>query len=102
MFKNFAGPSLVALAELLHTTPAAILEGVGFQVPEGPFSSPKLVARADSGQEEIPLPPEPPDGHLAWIDKASPEQPAILEGKAALAEIKKALASNRKIWLIVK
>jgi transcriptional regulator with XRE-family HTH domain len=100
--QKLAGPSLVALAELLQTTPEALLTGVGFKVPEGPIPTHKLVARVANEADIIPLPPEPPEGHLAWVEKTTPEQPHVLEGKAALAEIKKALASGRKIWLVVK
>jgi len=99
---NLAGPSLVALAELLLTTPEALLTGEGFKVPEVPSSTQKLVVRVGSEKRTVPLPPGPPEGHLAWVEKATPGRANVLGEKEALAALKKALATGRKIWVLVE
>lgn len=71
-------------------------------MPEGPFPPHAYFVRIADEAEIIPLPPAPLEGHLAWVEKADPGQPRILEGKEALNEIKKALASKRQLWLVVK
>jgi transcriptional regulator with XRE-family HTH domain len=99
---NLAGPSLVALAELLQTTPEALLTGVGFHVPQEPVLAQKRGVRVGHEKRTIPLPPEPLEGHLAWVEKTDPSQPRILENAEALKEIKRAIALKRKLWIVVE
>lgn len=98
---QIAGPSLVALAIVLGTTPDALLTGVGFAVPEEPPSSHHEGAGFSKRQSLI-LPPEPPDGSLTWIEQTMPDKPTVLEEKRALAELKRAIEDKRNIWVVVK
>lgn len=99
---NLAGPSLVALAELLLTTPEALLTGEGFKVPEESISTQKLVICIGSEKRTVPLPPGTPEGHLTWIEMAKPGNANVLGEKEALAALKKALATRQKIWVVVE
>ena len=100
---KLAGPSLVALAELLQTSPEAILTGKGWRLPS---------AEADAGfsgrasepyaEDLIHLPPHPSGGQAIWMSREDPRGYQALEEVRLLAKLKKALTEGRSIWVIVE
>lgn len=99
---KLAGPSLVALADLLQTTPEAILTGKGWALPvTGPGESRSLVAEA-YGNDLIQLPVPAEKGALIWIPRNAPAEIQELDLRHAQARLRKALTEGRAVWIVVE
>ncbi len=100
---KLAGPSLVALAKLLQTTPEAILTGKGWVVPSVELDAKRGNRAAEPYADDlIHLPPRASAGKAIWIPREAPEGFHTMEPAIVLAKVKKALAEGQSVWVIVE
>ncbi len=100
--EKLAGPSLVALAMVLQTTPEAILTGVKWERPD-PASTPTASNRAAEpyASDLIHLPAPSSTGEALWIPREAPERHQVMGLPEVQAEIQKALRRGRPVWVVV-
>ena len=100
--EKLAGPSLVALAMVLQTTPEAILTGIGWERP-GPGSTVASSNRAAEpyAADLIHLPSAPTAGEAVWMPKEDPDRAQIMGKQVLQVELKKALSEGRPVWVVV-
>lgn len=99
--QKLAGPSLVALAELLFTTPGALTTGQGFKLPEVPTKAPHLAVEIE-GSLIVPLAESPKPGQVMIVSAEATERPRVLGQEDAFKEIQAALATDRRVWVIIR
>lgn len=100
---KLAGPSLVALAKFLQTTPEAILTGEGWELPSlEPVSGQRDRAAEPYADDLIHLPPPPTGGQAVWVPRRAPEDHHTLDTNQTLARLKRALAEGQSVWVVVE
>ena len=99
---KLAGPSLVALAQILQTTPQALLTGKGWELPApDPAGVPGDRAAEPYAADLVHLPVAPKVGQALWMSRANPEEHQTMDPRQVQAELKKALAEGRPVWVVV-
>jgi transcriptional regulator with XRE-family HTH domain len=100
--EKLAGPSLVALAMVLQTTPEAILTGVKWERP-GPSPTPTASDRAAEpyASDLVHLPAAPKAGEAVWVSRDAPDHHQAMGNRMVQAELKKALGKGRPVWVVV-
>jgi transcriptional regulator with XRE-family HTH domain len=99
---KLAGPSLVALAQTLQTTPDALLTGKGWVLPAtDPVEILRNRAAEPYAADLVHLPAAPKVGQALWMPWGSPEEHQAMDQKQVQAELKKALAEGRPVWVVV-
>ncbi|WP_285605912.1 helix-turn-helix domain-containing protein [Geothrix edaphica] len=100
---KLAGPSLVALAKLLQTSPEAILTGKGWALPSAEPGGEGSDRVAESYADDlVHLPPSrASEGQAIWIPREAPGDFEEMKATLILAKLKKALAEKRPVWVIV-
>jgi transcriptional regulator with XRE-family HTH domain len=100
--EKLAGPSLVALAMVLQTTPEALLTGAGWDRAVSGNSSDKANRAAEPyAADLIHLPAAPSVGEAMWVSREAPEHHQAMEPREVQAELKKALHDGRPVWVVV-
>lgn len=99
---KLAGPSLVALAQILQTTPEALLTGKGWELPASdPVDVRKNRAAEPYAANLVHLPVAPEAGQAIWMPRESPDEHQAMDPRQVQAELKKALAEGRPVWVVV-
>ena len=99
---KLAGPSLVALAQILQTTPQALLTGKGWELPalDPPGVSGNRAAEPYAA-DLVHLPTAPEAGLALWMPREHPEEHQAMDPRHVQAELKKALTAGRPVWVVV-
>lgn len=100
--EKLAGPSLVALAMALQTTPVALLTGMGWEraIPDLPPGKANRAAESYAA-DLIHLPAAPSAGEAAWVRREAPDHHVVMKPREVQAELKKALRDGRPVWVVV-
>lgn len=100
--EKLAGPSLVALAMVLQTTPDALLTGVGWEraIPDPPSGEASRAAEPYAA-DLIHLPAAPSGGEASWVPREAPDHHLVMKPREIQAELKKALLEGRPVWVVV-
>lgn len=100
---KLAGPSLVALARLLQTSPEAILTGKGWALPPAEPGSEVSNRAAEAYADDLVHLPlsRASEGQAIWIPREAPADFQAMNAALMVAKLKKALAEGRSVWVIV-